>query len=232
MSSREGLTLRQAALIAGFAYLLNPVTYAEFSLYPRLVAPGHIEQTVANIVAHQGQFVALLLSYIVNFIGDVVIAWALYFLFVPVNRAVSLLAALFQLIYATIALVGTFNLAVVYRMLTNPEYARVFGANQLHAEVDLLLHWFRIDWSLGLALFGVHLVLVGGLIYWSTYAPKWLGVILAINGFGWTISELQPYMWPNANLGFLFVTYFGEVIFLLWLLIMGWRIKEPAALVE
>jgi hypothetical protein len=33
----EGLTLRQAALIAGFGYLLGPVTYAEFSIYPRLV---------------------------------------------------------------------------------------------------------------------------------------------------------------------------------------------------
>jgi hypothetical protein len=32
----EGLTLRQAALIAGFAYLLNPVTYAEY-VYPKLV---------------------------------------------------------------------------------------------------------------------------------------------------------------------------------------------------
>jgi hypothetical protein len=41
----EGLTLRQAALIAGFGYLLGPVTYAEFSIYPRLVVAGNIEQT-------------------------------------------------------------------------------------------------------------------------------------------------------------------------------------------
>ncbi|MFZ0032310.1 MAG: hypothetical protein WAK84_10600 [Candidatus Cybelea sp.] len=46
-----GLTLRQAALIAGFGYLLDPVSYAEFTLYPKLVIPGHIEQTVANIGA-------------------------------------------------------------------------------------------------------------------------------------------------------------------------------------
>jgi hypothetical protein len=30
--SYGGLTLRQAALAAGFAYLLNPVSYAEFSI--------------------------------------------------------------------------------------------------------------------------------------------------------------------------------------------------------
>jgi hypothetical protein len=38
----EGLTLRQAALIAGFGYLLGPVTYAEFSIYPKLVIPVSI----------------------------------------------------------------------------------------------------------------------------------------------------------------------------------------------
>jgi hypothetical protein len=64
-----GLTLRQAALIAGFAYLLNPVSYAEFTLYPKLVIPGHIEQTVANIAAHPSLFVAVFFCYLINFIG-------------------------------------------------------------------------------------------------------------------------------------------------------------------
>lgn len=52
----EGLTLRQAALIAGFGYLLMPVSYAEFSIMPKLVIPGNIEQTVQNIVAHGGSW--------------------------------------------------------------------------------------------------------------------------------------------------------------------------------
>ena len=39
--SYDGVTLRQAALVAGFAYLLNPVSYAEFSVYPKLVAANN-----------------------------------------------------------------------------------------------------------------------------------------------------------------------------------------------
>jgi hypothetical protein len=54
------LTLRQAALIAGFAYLLNPVTYAEY-VYPKLVITGNAEQTVQNISTHGGLFLAALL---------------------------------------------------------------------------------------------------------------------------------------------------------------------------
>jgi hypothetical protein len=42
------------------------------------------------------------------------------------------------------------------------------------------------------------------------------------------VHSVQPYLYPDANLDFLFVTFFGEVIFMLWLLIMGWRIREPA----
>jgi len=88
--------LRQAALIAGFAYLLNPVTHAEY-VYPKLVTTGNAEQTVQNISTHGGLFLAALFCYLVSFIGDVVIAWALYVLLAPVNRSLSLLTAWFQL---------------------------------------------------------------------------------------------------------------------------------------
>jgi hypothetical protein len=54
-SQNAGLTLRQAALIAGFAYLLSPVTTAEFSIMPKLVIAGNIEQTVQNISAIAGR---------------------------------------------------------------------------------------------------------------------------------------------------------------------------------
>ncbi len=226
--TNEGLTLRQAAVIAGFGYLLNPVSYAEFTLYPKLVIPGHIEQTVANITAHPGTFVAIFFCYLINFIGDVVIAWALYFLLAPVNKAVSLLAALFQLVYTAVALVASFNLLTVYRMITTPEYLTLFGSGQLHSQIALLLHSFRYGWSMSLLIFGLHLLLVGGLIFRSGYLPKWLGVIVVINGIGWIINPLQPYLFPNVNLDFIFVTFFGEIVLMLWLLIMGWRIRQPA----
>jgi hypothetical protein len=56
--SYDGVTLRQAALVAGFAYLLNPVSYAEFSVYPKLVAANNAAQTVQNISAHPEQSMA------------------------------------------------------------------------------------------------------------------------------------------------------------------------------
>jgi len=223
----EGLTLRQAALIAGFGYLLGPVTYAEFSIYPKLVIPGNIEQTVQNLAGHQGLFAAAIFCYLIEFIEDVVIAWALYVLLIPVNKALSLLTAWFRLVYTAIALVGVLNLATVFRLVNTPDYLTAFGPQQLHAQVKLLLESSRYDWSMGLVLFGIHLVLLGYLIYRSGYIPRILGILLVIDGLGWVTDSSQPYLFPNAHLGFLFVTFFGEVFLMLWLLIWGWKIKEP-----
>jgi Domain of unknown function (DUF4386) len=223
-----GLSLRQAAVIAGLGYLLNPVSYAEFSLYPKLVIAGNIDRTVQNITNHGGLFIAAILCYLVNFIGDVVIAWSLYVLLVPVNRAVSLLTAWFRLIYTAVALGGLMNLVTAYRLLHTPEYLTLFGASQLKAQVDLLLNAYRYTWAMSLSIFGIHLVLLGCLIFRSSHIPKILGILLAIDGIGWLVSSLQPYLFPNAPLGYVSITYYGELLFMLWLLIRGWKIKEPA----
>ncbi|MGD0737544.1 MAG: DUF4386 domain-containing protein [Terracidiphilus sp.] len=224
----SGITLRQAALTAGFAYLLNPVSYAEAALFPKLVIPGNIEQTVQNISTHSGAFVAVIFCYFINFVGDIVIAWSLYFLLAPVNKSLSLLASLFQLVYTAIGFFAMLSLVNAFHLLTTPYYLTVFEPGPLHAQVQFQLNSFRTDWSMGFILFAIHLVLLGYLIFRSGYIPRIIGIILVIDGLGWIIDCLQPYLYPSAHLGFLFFTFLGELVFMLWLLIRGWKIQEPA----
>jgi hypothetical protein len=224
----DGLSLRQAALIAGFAYLLSPVTYAEFTIYPKLVIPDNIDQTVHNIAAHSGLFFAAILCYFITFIEDIVIAWALYYLLAPVNRAFSLLTAWFRLMYTAIAFFGLLNLVAAYRLVNTPDYQKMFGSQYLQAQVLLLLRSFRYDWSMSLIVFGIHLILLGCLMFRSSYVPKIIGILLVIDGLGWIVDTLQPYLYPNAHLGFLFVTFFGELVLMFWLLIRGWTLRDPA----
>ena len=226
---REGLTLRTAALVTGFGYLLSPVSYAEFTLYPKLVIPGNAAQTVANIGAHPGTFAAIIVCYLITFLEDIVVAWALFYLLAPVNRALSMLTAWFRLVYAAVVLVAMTNLIVVYHLVTTPSYFASFGTAPLRAQVDLLLHAFRYDWSFSLIVFSIHLMLLGYLIVRSRYIPWIIGVLLVIDGLGWAIDGLQPYLFPSADIPWLFVTFFGELIFMLWLLIFGWRLREPAS---
>ena len=74
-------------------------------------------------------FAAAILCYLIEFIEDIVIAWALYVLLVPVNRAVWLLTAWFRLVYTAIALFGMLKLVTVFRVVDAPDYLAAFGPN-------------------------------------------------------------------------------------------------------
>src|SRR5215467_3683531 len=231
MSTPEGLTLRQAALLAGFGYLLTtPVFFIEFFINPELIVRGQIAQTVANISSHHGLFLATVFGYLTNFIGDIIAALGLFILLAPVNRGISLLAAWLRLVYTTVAIVGLFNLVTVYQMVTTPDYLKSFGTAEFHAQIDLLLHSFRYIWTMGLVIFALHLLLIAVLLYRSGYVPRILGIVIAVDAFCLMTIELQPYFWPTANLGWIFIGTFGELLFMLWLLIMGWRIGDPEVL--
>jgi hypothetical protein len=128
------------------------------------VAANNVALTVQNISAHLGLFAVAILCYIISFIGDVIIAWALYVLLAPVNRALSLLAAWCQLVYAGVALCSVFSLLNVYHLLVNPYYLTLFGSGQLQAQVWFQLHSFHYEWSMSLIVFGIHLVLLGYLV--------------------------------------------------------------------
>ncbi|HEY6290037.1 MAG TPA: DUF4386 family protein [Terriglobia bacterium] len=80
-----------------------------------------------------------LLCYLIEFIEDIVIAWALYVLLVPVNRAVSLPTGWFRLMYTATAFFRMLKLVTVFRVVDAPDYTAAFGSSPLHAEVKLLL---------------------------------------------------------------------------------------------
>jgi len=140
-----------------------------------------------------------------------------------------LLTAWFRLVYTAVALSGLLNLVTVFRLLHTPDYLTLFGAQQLHAQVKLLLSSFRYDFSMGLVIFGIHLALLGYLIFKSSYIPRILGILLSLLGIGWIIYCLSPYLYPTAPLGFIPLAGFGELLFPLWLVIRGWKIPEPPA---
>ena len=227
----QGITLRQAALIAGFGILIMAFAapFAELFVYAKLVIPGNIEETARGIVANKGLFLAWIFAYLATFICDLLVAWALYVLLIPVNRSLSLLTAWFRLVYTVIAFVAMLKLVTVFRILNSPDYLAIFGSDQLHAQVKLLLNSFQYEWGIGLVLFGIYLGLLGYLVYRSEYIPKILGILLIIAGLGWLIYCLAPYLYPDANVQFIMITFFGELIFMLWLLLRGWKIQVPTA---
>ena len=103
------------------------------------------------------------------------------------------------------ALIACLHLVTVYRLVTTPDYLALFGSGPLQAHVQLLLRSFRYG-SVSLVIFGIHLALLGCLIYRSGYIPRIIGVLLFYDGLGWVVASLQPYFYPNTPLGFFFKT--------------------------
>jgi hypothetical protein len=226
--STNKTSLRRAALIAGLAILAMAIAapYAELFAFPKLVVPFKAAETVQNIIANKTVFISAIFGYLITFICDLVAAWALYVLLKPVNEGLSLLAAWFRLVYTVIAIVALLNLVTVFRLLNGPGYLTVFEPNQLNAQVMFSLHAFRTGFHFGILFFGIHLEIIGYLVFRSNYIPKILGVLLIIAGLGYLLTMLKPFLFPSINVDFAMYTFYGELIFMLWLLIKGSRIPE------
>lgn len=223
------LTPRRAALVAGLAYLLTGTApYAE-SIFSRLLVHGNLEQTAQNTIAHPGLIDAAVVCYLVNLIGDVVIAWGLFYLLAPVSRALSLLMSGFQLMYAGLVFAATLNLITVARILHTPAYVAAFGPAALHAQIDLLLHSFRYGFAFSLILFGVHLGLLGYLIVRSWYIPWFVGVPVMVAGAGYALDGVSDYLFADVHMGWLTIPFGGELVLVLWLWIWGWRLPEAGS---
>src|SRR5215216_68255 len=109
------ISLGKAALIAGLGLLIMAIAapFAELYVYPQLVVPQNAAQTVQNILANKTLFTSAIVGYLIAFLCDVLVAWALYLLLKPVDENLSLLAAWFRLVYTVIALVALLNLVTV-----------------------------------------------------------------------------------------------------------------------
>jgi hypothetical protein len=224
------LSLRTAALVAGIGLLIMVIAapFAELFVYPKLVVPGNAAETARNIIANKTLFTAAIFGYLVTFICDVLVAWALYVLLKPVNENLSMLTAWLRLVYTVIALAALLNLVTVLRLLNTSDYLTLFQPEQFYAQVMLFIHAFRSNWYFGLIFFGIHLGLLGYLVIRSKYIPNILGAFLIIAGLGYLLTNLKPFLFPNVNLDFAEYTFYGELIFMFWLLIRGPRIQESS----
>jgi hypothetical protein len=221
-------SLRSAALIAGISLLIMVIAapFAELYALPKLVVQSNAAETAKNIIENKTLFTAVLFGYLITFICDVIVAWALYVLLKPVNDNLSLLTAWFRLVYTVIALVALLNLVTVLRLVNTPDALTIFQPDQFNAQVMLFINTFRSNWNFGLLFFGIHLGLLGYLVFRSDYIPRILGVLLVVAGLGYLLTTLKPFLFPQSNLDFAEYTFYGELIFMLWLLIKGPRIKE------
>lgn len=216
------LSPRTAALLAGVGLLIMAILspFALLNTYRNIFVLGDTQATAENILAAGNLFNIGAFTFLLVAILDIVVAWALYILFKPVNKSLSLLAAWLRLAYAAIFALALSHLFSAAQLLSGAVYVKALGADLLHAQAQLALSAFKNSWDIGLVVFGIHLLILGYLAFKSGFIPRWLGILLVVAGVGYIVDSFGNFLLPNYRLTIAQFTFVGEALLIIWLL---WR---------
>jgi hypothetical protein len=222
-------SIRSAGLTAGVALLLISVLagFGYFVAVKGLVTPGDPAQTSKDITESEGLFRLGIASLYLVIPLDIIVAWALYRVFSPVNKSLSMLAATLRVAFAVVFMVAISQLVDVLRLLDS-DYLAALPPEQLHAQVLLDINAFSDIWHAGLFLFGLHLLVIGYLAFKSGYIPKLIAVLVVIDGLSYAVDTFGTVLSPGPWTDTATFTFIGELLLGLWLVIRSRRLTGTA----
>ena len=212
------MSKRKLAKITGWSLILMALI-SGFSLgyaYPEVYNSESINSSKNLLVDNLELYKSMLLGILVILFLDFVVSYTLYNFFKKDNKKVSLLSGIIRVVYtllfgiATIYLVKNINIGELNNNLINSNF-----------------HRFESIWSIGLILFGIHLVLVGILMKIHKRIPKILWYITLIAGISYIIVHLLKLASTTSNItGNLEMILalpmaLGELGLAIWLIVKG-----------
>jgi hypothetical protein len=193
---------------------------------------GDAQQVYQAIVTNEGSFrLGLVIALTTGFLF-LATAWGLYVLLRRVNRD---LALLFLLLNAVgVAIQGASMLSLVSAMLQGDEasHMQAYSAAQLEGLAYLSINVYKTGWVTAQLFFGTWLFPLGYLVYKSGSLPRFLGVLLVLDGFAVLIWFLQALVLPAYNAIHypgLALSFIAELGLGLWLLVKGVKVVDAGA---
>lgn len=209
----------------GALYLIT-VLAAPFSLFyvpSQTLVRGNAAATAEKMLAHETLYRSGLVMGMISVIVFLVVAVMLYRLFRPVDRHLARLMVIGVALQIPIDIVlNTFGITSL--MVVKGELLLELPLEQRQSIAMLLLKLSAYGTQLLELLWGLWLLPLGTLIIRSTFLPRWLGYFLWLNGIAYVIMSLLFLIhapWQSVVQPFLFPFFFGELVFMLWLVIKG-----------
>ena len=220
------MTARIAAILTLLIVVLAP--FSMLYIPTTLIVPGDAASTANNIMASQGLFRVGMVTDSLVFLIAIALTVLLYVLVKPVNKTLSLVAAFSRLAMTVIQGINLLNHFIILLLLSGASYLTIFAPDQLQALVMLFLNAHEsavLIWGL---FFGLHLLVLGYLVYKSGYLPKVLGILLLIVALCYLIQDFGNMLFPEYKALFTSIgsLAFLEIAFPLWLLIKGVNVKQ------
>ena len=218
------LTNRKYALIAGIALMLMAMAagYAYGFVYSSIVVSDDTQQTLLNLQKEPSLFRNGIIAWVWIFVLDLIVAWSLYKFFLDTNQGLSMLTAIARTVYTIFLGVGVLQLVKVMVLLPAGD----------PKEIMMALQSFEVIWSLGLIIFGVHLISLGKLVLTADFVANIFGWLLLFSGLCYlgihSAKALLPSMEEIINRVEMILSLpmaIGELGFGIWLLVKGGKTK-------
>jgi len=220
--------LRRAAVTAGLGLLgMTALAAWSFSTFNDLVVAGDATRTARNITDHELSFRMLIGGFLIVAVLDVLVAVALRTLLASAGRSIATFCAWLRVTYAAVFAVALVDLLIAVRLLTDSTSQDAFTTQQWEAQVLTAVNAFKDGWDAALLIFGLHLIVLGHLVFGSRFIPKTLGILLMIAGVGYTADGAGTILFADYDADIASLTFIGEALLMAWLLWKGPRLTAP-----
>jgi hypothetical protein len=196
------------------------------------IGMGDAPQVYQAIVTNEGSFRLGLVVALTSGFLFLMVAWGLYVLLRPVNRD---LALLFLLLNAVgVAIQGASMLWLLSALLQGDaaSHMQAYSAAQLEGLAYLSINVYKLGFVTAQLFFGMWLFPLGYLVYKSGFLPRFLGVILVLDGVAvmvWFLQALLLPDYPALRYPGLVVSFVAEFGLALWLLVKGVKVVDSGA---
>ena len=228
-STQTGLSARTAALTAGLGLLVMTACApaAWFHFMPQSLVEGDGAATLGRLRTDPGPFLIGIGLLFTTYVMDVVVAWALYWLLRPGQAALSLLVAWMRIVYTCLAFLALVAQWGVYRLATSTDLTKA-GISDEALAGGVMVRLAEADASAAFALlfFGVHLLVLAVAVWRSVRVPSVFALALALAGLAYVVQFVWPLALSSDAPGWTILMALGELAFMLWLLISGWRLSD------
>jgi hypothetical protein len=229
------ISTKALARLAGLLYLLVAVGGGFSELYVRssVKVPGDAAATAANIAQHATLFRVGFITDLVDFTCFLGVGLVMYVILKAVNPQIALAMVVVNAVSVALQALNMLNHLGALLVATDPRYTIGLSSEASHSLVLFLLEMHRQGYLIAQLFFGLYLLPLGYLVYKSGYFPKALGAILMIGCGGYLAGVAATYSSPGfeSSLALFFGMLGGiaELLFLLWLLIMGANTRQGDA---
>lgn len=234
---------RKPGRLAGLLYLLGsiPAFFGLMYVPAKVMVRGDATATAHNILAFETLFRLGIVADLTGQALFVFVALALYHLLKGVDRRLALMMLTLILVSIpitflsevnAIAAIGLVHQDVVHQDVLGTGFLAVFDEVQRDALARFFLNLRSTGFELAGIFWGLWLFPMGLLVYRSGFIPRILGVLLMMGCFAYLANSLAFLVFPQyvaAVDRWASPVQLVEVVFMLWLLIMGAEPKPAAA---